>query len=87
MSKNYNTELLPEEIIQSMKKNIYYNYLHFTSFSDINQKYLSGRSSLFSLIHKISNKMNFKSSTYFLSIYYLDLIFLKNKIPIIFEDN
>ena len=87
MSKNYNTELLPEEIIQAMKNNIYHNYLYFKSFSDINQKYLSGRSSLFSLIHKISNRMNFKSSTYFLSIYYLDLIFLKNKIPIIFNDN
>ena len=31
--------------------------------------------------------MNFKSSTYFLSIYYLDLIFLKNKIPHIYNDN
>ena len=87
MNKNYNVELLPEEVIKTMKKNIYYNYLHFTSYSDINKNYLSIRSTLFSLIHKISNKMNFKSNTYFLSIYYLDLIFLKNKIPSIFSNN
>ena len=87
MNKTYNTELLPEEVIQCMKKNIFYNYLHFTSFSHINQRYLSLRSSIFSLIHKISNKMNFKSSTYFLSIYYLDILFLKDKIPDLYEDN
>ena len=87
MNKNYNTELLPEDVIQSMKKNVFYNYLHFTSFSHINQRYLSIRSSLFSLIHKISNKMNFKSSTYFLCIYYLDIIFIKDKLPSIYNDN
>ena len=87
MNKNYNVELLPEDIIKTMKKNIYYNYLHFTSYSDINKNYLSIRSSLFSLIHKISNKMNFKSNTYFLGIYYLDLILLKNKIPSLYKNN
>ena len=87
MNKNYNIELIPKEVIKSMRKNIYYNYLHFTSYSNINQKYLSIRSSLFSLIHKISNKMNFRSNTYFLSIYFLDLIFLKNKNLSIYNDN
>ena len=87
MNKNYNTELLPEEIIETMKKSIYNNYLFFSSYSNINQDYLSIRNSLFSLIHKISNKMNFKSSTFFLSIYYLDLIFLKNKLPSLYNDN
>ena len=87
MNKNFSMELMPEEVFQSMKKNSYSNYLHFTSYFNINQKYLSIRTSLFSLIHKISNKMNFKSNTYFLSIYFLDLIFLKNKIPSIYNDN
>lgn len=31
--------------------------------------------------------MNFKSNTYFLSAYFLDLIFLKNKIPYIYNNN
>ena len=87
MNKNYNTELLPEDIIKTMKSNTYHNYLYFKSYSDINQEYLSIRNSLFSLIHKIANKMNFKSNTYFLSIYYLDLIFLKSKIPSKYNNN
>ena len=87
MNKNYNTELLPEEIVRAMKKNIYLNYLNFTSYSDINQQYLNIRSFLFSLIHKISNKMNFKSSTYFLSIYYLDVIFLKDEVSYKYNDS
>ena len=87
MNKNSSTELLPEDIIKSMKSNIYSNQLYFKSYSDINQEYLSIRSSLFSLIHKISNKMNFKSNTYFLSIYFLDLLFLKSKIPSKYSNN
>lgn len=87
MNKNNNTELLPEDIIQTMKSNIYHNYLYFKSYSDINQEYLCVRNSLFSLIHKIANKMNFKSNTYFLSIYFLDLIFLKSKIPSKYNNN
>ena len=87
MSKSHNMEFLPEDIIQNMQKNIYHNYLYFKSYSDINQNYLFIRNSLISLIQKISSKMNFKSQTYFLSIYYLDLIFLKNKIPSIYNEN
>ena len=45
----------------------------------ISNDYLLSRSSLFTLIRKISNKMGFKSQTYFLSIYYLDILFSKNK--------
>ena len=87
MNKNYNIELLPEDIIKTMRNNTYHNYLYFKSYSDINQEYLSIRNSLFSLIHKIANKMNFKSNTYFLSIYFLDLIFLKSKIPSKYNNN
>ena len=87
MNKNYNIELFPDEIIQTMRKSIYYNYLYFKSYSDINRDYLSMRNALFSLMHKVSNKMNFKSNTYFLCAYFLDLIFLKNKIPYIYNNN
>ena len=87
MNTNFNMELLPEEIIKTMKKSIYYNCLNFTSYSDINKNYLSLRPSLFSLIHKVSNRMNFKSNTYFLGIYFLDLIFLKNKNPSFYNNN
>ena len=80
-------EILPEEVVHIMNKSIYHNYLYFTSYSNINQKYLLTRASLFSLIQNIAYKMNFRSNTYFLSFYYLDLIFLNNKIPSIYHDN
>ena len=74
----YESEIFPKEIIKEMKKNIFDNYLK-KSYHFITNDYLASRSSLFSLIRKISNKMGFKSQTYFLSIYYLDIIFSKNK--------
>jgi hypothetical protein len=42
-----------------------------------NSKYLHLRSKLLNLLRQVSSKMCFKSQTYFLSIYYLDIIHLK----------
>ena len=74
----YESEISPKDIIKIMKNNIYQNYF-LNSYHLISSDYLLSRSSLFSLIRKISNKMGFKSQTYFLSIYYLDILFSKNK--------
>ena len=74
----YEAEVSPKEIIKKMKANIYDNYFK-NSYHFISSDYLLTRSSLFSLIRKISNKLGFKSQTYFLSIYYLDILFSKNK--------
>jgi len=74
----YETEVSPKEILKKMKTNVYENNFKNT-INYISSDYLLNRSSLFSLIRKISNKMGFKSQTYFLSIYYLDILFLKNK--------
>ena len=74
----YDTEITPKYIFNSMKKNIYKNFSN-TTFSSISKEYLSIRKNLFSLIKKISNRMGFKSQTYFLSIYYLDILFTQNK--------
>jgi hypothetical protein len=61
-----------------MKSNIY--NIHFkNNFQYISSDYILNRTALFSLIRRISNKMGFKSQTYFLSIYYLDILFSKNK--------
>ena len=74
----YETEVSPKEILKIMKTNIYKNNSkNMTNY--ISNDYILNRTSLFSLIRKISNKMGFKSQTYFLSIYYLDILFLKNK--------
>ena len=80
MDDNYlsETEISPKEIIKYMKTNIYNNHFK-NSYQYISSDYILNRASLFSLIRKISNKMGFKSQTYFLSIYYLDILFSKNK--------
>ena len=72
------TEVSPIEILKIMKTNVYDNYFK-NNYHFISSDYLLSRSSLFYLIRKISNKMCFKSQTYFLSIYYLDILFSKNK--------
>ena len=74
----YEPEISPKDIIKIMKNNIYKNYFR-NNYHLISSDYLLSRSSLFSLIRKISDKMGFKSQTYFLSIYYLDILFSKNK--------
>ena len=74
----YKTELSPKEVFNSMQKNIY----DFSQNSiSLNSKYLDLRSKLLHLLRQISAKMCFKSQTYFLSIYYLDILLTncKNK--------
>ena len=74
-------EINPQEIFSHMKENIYNNYSNEKKLN-IDKDYLKIRAELISLIHKISKKMGFKSQTFFLSIYYLDIILLQNKIKI-----
>ena len=74
----YDSEVSPKEIIKQMKINIYNNFTSFYNTS-IKLDYLLYRPSIFSLIHKISNKIGFKSQTFFLSAYYLDILHLKYK--------
>ena len=70
------SEVSPKEIINQMKLNIFNNSLTYNN-SLINLDYLLHRPSILALIRKISNQIGFKSQTYFLSVYYLDIIHLK----------
>ena len=72
------TEIPIQVILEKMRKNTYYNF-HNYSYSSLNKEYLNIRESLFNILQKITMKMGFKSQTYFLSIYYLDIIFMKKK--------
>ena len=72
------TEIPPKQIINQMKLNIFQNYNLYNN-SLINLDYLLYRPSIFSLIQKISNRIGFKSQTYFLSIYYLDILHIKHQ--------
>jgi len=72
----YQTELSPKEIFNLMQNNIFdFSQNIITK----NHKYLILRSKLLNLLRQISAKMFFKSQTYFLSIYYLDILFTNNK--------
>ena len=71
-------EINPQEYFSNMKEDIYNSYSQ-EKLLNINEDYLSIRADIISLIHKISKKMGFKSQTFFLSVYYLDIIMLENK--------
>ena len=73
----YEMEVSPIEILSIMKENIY-KYYQRLPIINIDKSYILQRKSLISLIHKISNKMGFKSQTYFLAVNYLDIIFSQN---------
>jgi len=72
----YQTELSPKEIFNSMQKN---TFDFSQNIITKNHKYLNLRSKLLNLLRQISAKMFFKSQTYFLSIYYLDILFTNHK--------
>ena len=72
----YEMEVSPTDIFTLMRENIH-NYYKTDCLSSIDKNYLILRRSLISMISKISNKMGFKSQTYFLAVYYLDFIFSK----------
>ena len=74
----YQSEISPKEIIKQMKENIYCNLSDY-NYHLINLDYLLYRPSIFSLIRKITNRIGFKSQTYFLSIYYLDILHIKKQ--------
>ena len=70
-------EINPQEIFQKMKSD--FHKINQYEFPLISKEYFKRRNNLINFNHKISRKIGFKSQTFFLSIYYLDLIFLENK--------
>ena len=80
---NYKLEISPSEIGENMFNNIIDNYKN-NNYIFIDKTYLDNRFDIFHLLQKVSKNMNFKSQTYFLSIYLLDVIFSnKNSLRII----
>ena len=78
LSNSKDIEIPPIEIFYLMRKNIY-NYHRDKNSINIDKSYTVQRKSLISLIYKISNKMNFKSRTFYQAVNYLDIIFSKKK--------
>ena len=74
-------EVNPQQLFTIMKEDIYKNY-QLIKLLNINKDYFEIRAELINLLHKISKKMGFKSQTFFLSIYYLDIILIEKKTTI-----
>ena len=72
----YEMEVSPLDILNVMKDNIY-DINENQNIINNNKTYIIKRKSLISLIYKISNKMGFKSQTFFLAVNYMDIIFTK----------
>ena len=70
-------EINPQEIFETMKSDFY--KINTNEIPMINKEYIRKRRDLINFNHKITKKLGFKSQTFFLSIYYLDIIFIKNK--------
>ena len=66
------------EMFSLMRKNIY-NYHRDKNSIKLDKTYINQRKSLIALIYKISNRMNFKSKTFYQAVNYLDIIFSKQK--------
>ena len=74
-----NIDLPPKEIFDGMKKNIH-NTFPISVQSSIDRHYLSSRRKLFIILNTINRALSFKSRTFFLCAYYLDLVHLSKKV-------
>ena len=70
-------ELNPQEIFQTMKSDFY--QISNTETPLVNKEYIKNRKDIINFNHRLTKKMGFKSQTFFLSIYYLDIIFMENQ--------
>ena len=77
-NKTNELEFSANEILKNMSMNTFNNFQSYDS-SSINQNYLNLRNSIFNIIQKITMRFGFKSQTFFLTAYYLDIIFIKKK--------
>ena len=77
-NKSNELEFSTNEILQNMCYNTYNNFNTY-ELNVIDKNYLKLRNKIFNIIQKITMKFGFKSQTFFLSTYYLDLIFIKKK--------
>ena len=76
-NNQYLIEIIPQEIFETMKYDIFTDQKS-TDISSLDSEYIKKRKDIFDTIHKISNKLGFKSQTFFLAAYYNDLIILQN---------
>jgi hypothetical protein len=72
-------ELPSKEIFDKMKINVH-NIFPISIKTSINSNYLNSRKEIFNTLNTINRAFRFKSRTFFLCVYYLDIIHLSKKI-------
>ena len=84
----YKAEISPIIIFEKMKKCTYdfFNKNKILNINIITKNYLNKRASIINLIKRISDKLGFKSQTFFLSIYYLDIVKLESNEALLFNN-
>jgi len=86
--RTYKSEIPPKIIFEEMK-NCFYDFFKKNRKMNSNiliKDYFQIRNSLINMLKKVSDKLGFKSQTYFLSIYYMDIIITENNEIIIFHN-
>ena len=88
VDNTYKSEI-PAQIIFLQMKKCSYNFFQKNKFLNINifaKDYFLIRSTLIDLIKKVSKALGFKSQTFFLSIYYLDIIIIETTEVLVFNN-
>ena len=86
--RSYKSEIPPKIIFEEMKDCFYDFYKKNRKINSniLIKDYFQIRNSLINMLKKVSDKLGFKSQTYFLSIYYMDIIITENNEIIIFHN-
>jgi len=86
--RTYKSEIPPKIIFEEMK-DCFYDFFKKNrkmNSSILIKDYFQIRNSLINMLKKVSDRLGFKSQTYFLSIYYMDIIITENNEIIIFHN-
>lgn len=88
INHGYKAEIPPQIIFEKMK-NCSFDFFHKNKILNLNlitNDYLSTRKSIINLMKKISDRLGFKSQTFFLSIHYFDIIKSESNDPSLFNN-
>ena len=71
-------EISPKDIFTSMKNNTYNFYTQNLTTIAASQNYFSMKLKMIPLLHKFIDRMKLKPQTFYLGLYYLDIIYSNN---------
>ena len=78
INSTYSSEIPPKEMFNTMKQNTY-NFNSNEFLQNTFPEYFTAKTKILPILRKITDKIGLKSQTFFLSIYYLDIIYASNQ--------